>query len=204
MLFYGQLMTSAGTLVGGPVLLAATNDTQFGSRMRVAALPNGNFVVTWVDDRVGVPVPLYQVYSPDLEIVSHRSPFATFRTAGTGLNVAALADSRFVITGTVSEETGASQLQARLFSPAGAPIGAPLTLQPTGSPDLIAEQHIANAGYLLSVPPPAGGLRLASDLNRVYVTWRIRRAANLYDIYGQLLTPRREHTADLSENPASG
>lgn len=187
-LFYGRFISPAGNLVGPRFLLGANNDGSYLTGMRVAALPNGNFVVTWIDDRIGASIPLFRIFTPEGLPLFFNQPFATYTTPGLGVNVAALADSRFVITGAVTDEAGATALKAQLFSPVGAPIGAPLTLQVMNMPDAVAEQHIVNAGYLLSTPPPAGGLKTASDPNRVFVTWRLNRPANLYDLYGQLLT----------------
>jgi len=183
-LFRGRLMSRTGKLIGRPFLLGASNTAV---EMRVAALPNGNFVAVWLDDRSGSSLPYYRIFSPKGEPLAGPQLLGSSQAAlGNRLDVAALSDSSFVIAGNLTEG-GQSRFIAQLFTSAGQKVGAPLVLHTSGNPEGVAEHHIANAGYLLGQAPPVGGIDSASDARRVYVVWRINRAGGLYDLFGQVL-----------------
>lgn len=184
-LFYARFLRSNGERKGRPFLIAANNDNVFGAQLRLAALPDGNFVVVWIDDRSGEPIPFYRIFSPSGEMVTWPQRVGPFRAQGGWLDVAALADSRFVIAGTFTEAE--SVLAAQLFSPAGERIGERFVLQTLRRPDAVPELHVANAGYLLGQAPGPGGLATATDPTRVFILWRATRSHGTYDLYGRAL-----------------
>jgi hypothetical protein len=181
--FLGRLMRPNGELVGIPFRLGATNTSR---EMRVAALPNGNFVVTWVDDRVGLSVPVFRIFSPNGRALLPAQPFDTYASLGRRLDVAALSDSRFVIAGTLHPNSGSSFV-AQLFSPVGQKVGEPLVLQRFNNPEAIREHHLANAGFLLGTAPPSGGIASASDPRRVYLVWRVNTPGLTYALRSVVL-----------------
>lgn len=187
-LFYGRLLrASDGQPSGGIFLLGANNENMFGADMRVAALPNGNFVVVWIDDRLGFSAPMFRIFSPTGEPVTPAIRVGEISSIGASLDVAALSDSRFVIIATIMNADTSVQLQARLYDPDSRPIGLPVVLRTLSNLDAASERYVVNAGYLLGTAPPSGGLASASDPKRVYVTWRQNRSGGAYNIGAQLL-----------------
>lgn len=166
--------------------------------MRVAALPNGTFVAVWMDQRKGwVPgshsgVVYYQVFSETGAPLIDAQPFGSnASTKGYEVAVAALADNRFVVTGTQVPTGEQPQLVAQLVASDGQKIGQPLVLatfaQDEGFSFGAFEIHSANAGYLLGTPAPTG-LFTASDPRDVYVVWRADNAiGSKYRLLGQAL-----------------
>jgi hypothetical protein len=184
--FYGRIMRADGRFAGPSFLLGANNGNLFATEMRVTALPNGNFVATWIDDRSGQSFPFYRIFQANGLPTGPAQRFGALGQTGTRLDVAALADSRFVVIGTLVDATG-MVFVAQLLSPDGTKLGAPLPLQTLRRPDAPGEHHIANAGYLIGMLPPTGGVATAPDPQRVFVTWRINQPGPSYSLYGQLL-----------------
>jgi hypothetical protein len=177
--FLGRLMRKDGKLLGRPFEIGATNINYFFAEMRVTALPSGNFVAVWIDDRSGVPQAVYQIFSES------GSPLGATRFLGAATDttsirpdVAALADGRFVITGTLTSEDGTSRFIAQLVGADGEKLGDALVLQALANPDVVKEHHSAYAATLLS-------MRTDPVFSReVYVTWRIDQGNN-YALRGQ-------------------
>lgn len=182
--FYGRLMSANGDLIGGPFRIGASNSS---TEMHVAALPNGDFIATWVDDRVGLSVPVFRIFEANGKPRFAPQPFDTYSTLGSRLDIAALSDNRFVITGVISDSTG-GRFVAQLFTPIGQKVGEQRLLQASNNPEAVRENHLANAGYLLGQAPPAGGLATASDPRRVYVVWRLNTAGLTYKLLAVPLT----------------
>jgi hypothetical protein len=176
--FVARLMRADGSLRGRPFEIGATNINFFFAELRVAALPDGNFVAVWIDDRSGSPQAVYQLFS------DAGSPVGAVRflgeatdTASIRPDVAALADGRFVITGTLTNSVGVSSFVAQLIRADGEKLGAPVVLHALANPDVVREHYSANAATLTGTVSP--------DLSRdIYVTWRVNQGAN-YSLYGQ-------------------
>jgi hypothetical protein len=177
--FLGRLMRKDGSLRGKPFEVGATNINFFFAELRVTALPDGNFVATWVDDRSGAPQAVYQLFT------GTGTPLGEVKLLGAATDtspirpdVAALADGRFVITGTLACADGTSRFIAQLAAADGEKLGDPVVLQALANPDVVQEHYSANAATLLNTG-------VTPDLSRdVYVTWRIDQGKN-YNLFGQ-------------------
>jgi hypothetical protein len=172
--FLGRLMRPDGGFRGGVFEIARTDANFFLSELRVTALPSSEFVATWIDDRSGAPRAVYQRFSGAgapvgaLQFLGEPSDTSSIRP-----DVVALADGRFVVSGTLTNTSGASSLVAQLVGADGTKIGGSLVLQALSDPDVVREHHSAPSATLVGGPA-----------NDVYVTWRIDKGRN-YSLFGQ-------------------
>jgi hypothetical protein len=179
-------MRKNGHFAGPAFPLAVTASNYFQAEMHVAALPNGDFAAAWVDGINDQALPYYALFSSTGEPIGSPQLVGDGPAATAPFDVAALADNRFVVTGSLKSGAPASNFIAQLVAANGQKVGAPLILDSfddlSGSP----EHHTANVGYLLG-QPAGGGLETASDPHRIYVVWRTDRRDSRYSLFGQAI-----------------
>lgn len=179
-IYYGQLISPAGSLIGSRFVLGRSGIGSSGAAMRVDALPGGRFVAVWIDDQSGSSLPYARIFEADGSPARGRFLIGDSASVlGATLDVAALPDGRFVIAGALVDSTS-SILMARLFTATGAKAGAPLFLQNTSPTQPITDIHVGAVHRLLPSPVKA---------NDVYVVWRRNKPAQTYDLVGQALRP---------------